>query len=346
MTYEEIITNNCQYHSPTAWWPKFAYHYTDITNAVSILNSGYLYSRENANHLGLMSNENASRQVIDVTRTEALSSARFYFRPLTPTQYYNEGYKHPKIRYSGDEYANIPVPVFLLFDLASVLRSDGVRFSERRQSGYGSPLLEGVEAFSRLNFDYIYSKGAKNFAEEKDYRHAEILGPPAFPIEGSIRNILCRNEIEQTTLLNLLKEKNRKAYNKYKAIIKVCREDMFECNGFFITACRYHDNSISITFADTYAKKRYTEIMTERYGVESLAPLRLQVNLDWILSLTSKDIARHFSTVLSVSYDLSNLLLRDVPFVQHAKALQIRISIDDHIMCFVEPSLEIINLMK
>ena len=94
MSYLEVIQNNCEKHSPVSWWPRFAYHYTDITNVASILKSGYLYSRSNAKELGIMSNDNASRQVIDMTQTEAISCVRFYFRPLTPTQYYNEGYKH------------------------------------------------------------------------------------------------------------------------------------------------------------------------------------------------------------------------------------------------------------
>lgn len=30
------------------WWPKFVFHYTDIKNAVDILQDNYLYSREYA----------------------------------------------------------------------------------------------------------------------------------------------------------------------------------------------------------------------------------------------------------------------------------------------------------
>ena len=90
MTYAEIIQNNCEKVNPS-WWPKFAYHYTDVTNAVSILSSGKLYSRVKAGAKGVMENDNASRQVIDMTETRATSYVRFYFRPLTPTQYHNEG---------------------------------------------------------------------------------------------------------------------------------------------------------------------------------------------------------------------------------------------------------------
>lgn len=89
MSYRNIIADNCKNHSVVSWWPRFAYHYTDITNAVNILSSGFIYSRLNAQQFGVMKNDNASRQVIDVTNFDTVSSVRFYFRPMTPTQYYN-----------------------------------------------------------------------------------------------------------------------------------------------------------------------------------------------------------------------------------------------------------------
>ena len=67
MEYSDIIRDNCVNRSPVSWWPKFAFHYTDVTNAVSILNSGFLYSRADAAQMRVMKNDNASRQVIDMT---------------------------------------------------------------------------------------------------------------------------------------------------------------------------------------------------------------------------------------------------------------------------------------
>lgn len=88
MEYIDIIRDNSENRSPVSWWPKFAFHYTDVTNAVSILSSGFLYSRADATHLRVMKNDNASRQVIDMTDSDVVSKVRFYFRPLTPTQYH------------------------------------------------------------------------------------------------------------------------------------------------------------------------------------------------------------------------------------------------------------------
>lgn len=82
MEYSEIISNNRKNNSSISWWPLYAYHYTNITNAVSILELGRLYSRANAEDLGIMSNDNASRQVIDMTNSDAKQSVRFYFETV------------------------------------------------------------------------------------------------------------------------------------------------------------------------------------------------------------------------------------------------------------------------
>ena len=143
MTYAEIIQNNCERANPS-WWPKYAYHYTDVTNAVSILSSGKLYSRVKAGAKGVMENDNASRQVIDMTETRATSYVRFYFRPLTPTQYHNEGYKHRQIRYDGDINANVPVPVFLLFDLEKLKDDPDYQNPQQPCSGICQVYVNGV----------------------------------------------------------------------------------------------------------------------------------------------------------------------------------------------------------
>ena len=343
MTYEDIISDNCKNHSQVHWWPRFAYHYTDVSNAVSILHSEHLYSRVKATQLGLMQNDNASRQVINMTQTDALSCVRFYFRPLTPTQYYNEGFKHPQLRYDDDPFANIPVPVFFLFDLASILSIPSVRFSEIAQSGYGGRLYSGIEAFSHLNFDYIYSNRIEDIQTTKPYRHAEILHPNALPIEGLLDTILCRNEIERTTLLNMLYETDKHAFRKYQSIIKICKENMFEKNGFYLTDCRYINRSINLAFSDTRAKKRYTQRMREKKGDNPLDELELQIEMEW------KNHREHIyqsSVIIPIDYEnSSSVLITDIPSIPRATLLQIRVSIEDKTLCFVNQSLNSADLI-
>lgn len=333
MTYEDIIRDNCEKHSSINWWPRFAFHYTDVTNAVSILDSGYLYSRADASQLKVMRNDNASRQVIDMTNSGVVSKVRFYFRPLTPTQYYNEGYKHPALRYDRDENANVPVPIFLLFDLEKLLSLPGVQFSGTSQAGYGSEVHSGIEAFSQLNFDYIYDNTYKNFDVTKSYRHAEITHTNSMPIDSCISNILCRNSLERTTLLNLLRKENYKAFLKYKDIIKVPKRDTFENNGFFITDCSYHDNTISISFSDTYSGKRYIEREMEKAGLNDLNPIKVTVRLKWFNSRTVYN-----QESIEIPVDIRHpgvLTVTGLPDIPQAKDISVEVGFDDKLMCYV-----------
>ena len=92
MSYEDIIRDNVNDFGSQAF---YAYHYTDATNAKNILTEGFLYSRQQVVARNLMRNDNASSGVISHTVDSSKDYVRFYFRPLTPTQFYNEGYKHP-----------------------------------------------------------------------------------------------------------------------------------------------------------------------------------------------------------------------------------------------------------
>lgn len=94
--------------SAVNWWPKYIYHYTDLTNAIGILKECKIFSR---NSVGELANENASKDVIEHTSVEVLDYVRFYFRPKTPTQYRNEGFIPRNQRWSN---AHVPIPIFLL----------------------------------------------------------------------------------------------------------------------------------------------------------------------------------------------------------------------------------------
>ena len=326
MTYGEIIRKNCQNIQPS-WWPRYAYHFTDVTNIVSILKSGKLYSRVQANQKGIMENDNASRQVIDMTETRATAYARFYFRPLTPTQYYNEGYKHRQIRYAGDENANVPVPIFLAFDLEQVLLTPGVVFSEQSQAGHGSPLFSGVEAFSNLPFDKIYSDGACN-DEVRKYRHAEILCPDFYPIEDSLRMILCRNECEKATLLNMLSVEDQVAYFRYKGFVRVAREDTFLRNGLYIESIVCHDRMISFEFSSTPKKREFER----KYSQGSLSELTAAFLFQWL----SKKGEVLYSAIREIRIDYTNpdrITFSNLPEISRASTLRITLRIEDKIIC-------------
>ena len=342
--YSQIIRENCEKHSRVAWWPLFAYHCTDVQNAVSILDAGKLFSRADADALGLMCNDNASRQVIQMTKTEAISCVRFYFRPLTPTQYYVEGYKHPQLRYDDDEQANMPVPIFFLFDLGKLLSLPDVKFSEQPQSGYGSELYSGAEAFSKLQFDAIYSSGGGDIEKTKRFRHAEILHQGSLPIDACLHSILCRNSVERLTLLELLQERNSFAFQKYKDKIKVYNDRLFENNGLFVADMGYRAGVVSVRFADSREKQLYTRTMQRRNEQESLRPLRVQLLLDWV---NARKALHHSTTELKIDYaDPPILTFRDLPAVKGAQTLRMQLLIEGNLMCRMERPLENAVILK
>lgn len=292
-----------------------------------------------------MHNDNASRQVIDMTNPDVVSKVRFYFRPLTPTQYYNEGYKHPELRYDGDENADVPVPIFLLFDLEKLLCMTDVQFSETSQAGYGSEVYSGVEAFSKLNFDYIYDNSFDRFEETKAYRHAELMHPNSMPIEPCISHILCRNSLERTTLMNLLRETNRIAFERYKNLIKVYNRNTFENNGIFITDCSYNKNAISISFSDTYASKLYIERMMRKNEISDLKPIKVRVMLKWFNARTvfwQESIKAH----IDVRNTGSILTIKGLPEIRQAKSIGITVYFDDMLMCYITQPLDSSEVWK
>lgn len=337
MSYKRIIDNNCQkYHS---WWPKFAFHYTDISNAINILKSGYLYSRNTANELQVMNNENANRQVIDMTNAEALSNVRFYFRPLTPTQYHNEGYKHRQIRY---EEANVPIPIFFLFKLDKLLELRKLKFSTQSQSGYGAECFSGLREFEKLNFEQIYKSGKmENPEEEKKFRQAELMYPVKMEVSDDLLYvIICRNEVEKATLLNLLKEQDVDSFRKYKNRIKVNKVDLFQKNGLFITNCNYHNNVFNINFSDYAAKYKYAKDRAQKLEIDLNELEDIPVKF-WFQWTNGSEIVNEFTTKVYINYlNPRPIIFNNRRTIKGAKYFQTKVYIEDKLMGFIGQPLE------
>lgn len=333
MTFKEIIQKNCETAS-VKWWPRYAYHYTDVSNAVNILSTGYLYSRIKAREAKVMENDNASIQVINMTESAATSFARFYFRPLTPTQYYNEGFKHEQIRYCDDENANVPIPVFFLFELERLLSESLTKFSEFSQAGHSAPIYSGTEKFEKLDFGKIYSNGYVE-DEIRKYRHAEILYPNAYRIDSSLKFILCRNEIEKATLMTLLKKKDFISYKKYKNIIKICKSDMFECNGLYLKDVSFGIGSISFTFTDTYLKSKYEQSQMEKHDCDSLSLVSAEFLFKWS-SGNGHSIAE-LSFEKKIDYQTpGRIVFSQLPEYKGAKNITVTLIIEEKLICYIE----------
>lgn len=343
MNYRDIIAKNCAIHSRVSWWPKFAYHCTNVLNAVNILKEGRLLSRATARSLNKMKNDNASRQVIELTDAEVVSHVRFYFRPKTQTYYHQEGFKHLNVRYKEDKHVNIPVPVFFLFDLEKLLSYPGVEFSEKTLAGRRGATYSGVESFSQLQFHHIYDNDKRTYDESSKYRQAEILAPDSFDFSGCLSRILCRNEVELVTLLNILKKDAPECFDKYSNIIKVYSEDTFFKNGLFVEACDYYDGAIFIEFYHRQESLDYVKKYNK--DKKNLNPISVDIELDWVDSDMNVIKQIHATTNINYLNPLS-CKITHLPCIEGAVNLGVRVYFEKELMCYVIHSLQDSELIE
>ncbi|WP_419939311.1 DarT ssDNA thymidine ADP-ribosyltransferase family protein [Candidatus Palauibacter sp.] len=175
------------------------YHYTDVSNAINILNGGVLYSRAGAKARGLMVHENANLAIIAGTNQDHLDFVRLYFRPRTPTQYVNEGIKPPAERGSG----HCPVPVFFVFDLVKVVGRDDARFSSGTLASYRHGHSDRRDYFMKtIPWRDVYGDGLPRSDVAKKARGAEVVIPGSLPIHPVLRGIFCRSLGERVTLMD------------------------------------------------------------------------------------------------------------------------------------------------
>ena len=325
MDLRKLIDQNCK-QSQIPWWPHFAFHFTDVMNAVSILNTGFIFCRADA--ASYMQNDNAARKVIDLTKASVKEFVRFYFRPLTPTQYYNEGFKHPQIQYQG---ANVPVPLFFIYDLAQMMEEQGFLISGKTQAGHAEEPLNGIEAFQKLDFDKIYSYGVESAGENKKFRQAELLYPHRWPVGKSLYRIVCRNQLEKELFLELLRKGSSCDVECFLPYITVFEKDLFYSNGLFMTNIECIGDRLILSFSDTLAKQEYMELNMQRCGEQKLEPLPLMMTLIWKklgYILERKERSYLFD------YSWCSLSFKGLPQIEEADTLEVEVYIgkEKHIM--------------
>lgn len=101
-------------------WSGYIYHFSHIENALKIIDSQRIYSRKSA-----MNTVDSASTVVH-RRDTSHDYARFYFRPQTPTQYYNECLGADIDLRNFDQAQKLglpkcPIPVFFRFNLQEVL---------------------------------------------------------------------------------------------------------------------------------------------------------------------------------------------------------------------------------
>jgi len=237
------------------WWSDFIFHFTNINNAASILNSNYLYSRNFVNQHNLMLNDNADKTVIQSKTPEPHKDyVRFYFAAKTPTQYHNEGIKSGKELLHG---AHCPIPVFFLFDFISILSINGVKFSSGNIANHRANIYSNIADLCKLEFENIYKDGSSTNNHERYCRHAEVLVQDKLQLNDSlIKHILVRSKAEKETLLFLLSSQSK---IKYGNKIKISTNGIYFSDRYFLDRVVLLDSgNIEFLFLNHNQNKDFT----------------------------------------------------------------------------------------
>jgi len=286
---------SAHFHGAQNWWTKYLFHFTDISNALSILEYQALLSRNKANDLGLMKNDNANDDVIAKTFYKYQNYARLYFAPSTPTQYNNEGFK-PKdtIHYN----AHCPMPIMFVFHFSRVFMIDGIKFTDGNLATHPN-IYNNIFDLEKLNFNLVYHRTYFS-SEERDSiinaRHSEILVKEQLPLEKNLKLIAVRSEAEKETFLYLLPLHLRTIYqdkiyiqprpmifinnwlyvNKVSIIDNILHIEWHGCRDFYACIDKY-ELKISIRNSSTSLQK---SLIKEQWYHQN-NPMKIQLSEDF-----------------------------------------------------------------
>lgn len=225
------------------WWTKYLFHFTDISNALLILETGSIYSRDKVHELDLMKNDNANDSVIANTSEIHKKYVRLYFGPSTPTQYSNEGIK-PKDCIS--ENAHCPIPIMFVFDFIKIFMLDEIKFTDGNLATQPN-IFNDVKDLEKLDFNMIYHRTwfePQDRAKIINARHSEVLVKNELSLEDNLSVVVVRSEAEKETLLYQMDDELRDIYQK-KIFIQP-QTGIFINEWFYINNVSIIDNIIHI----------------------------------------------------------------------------------------------------
>lgn len=147
------------------------YHFTHLYNAIEVIKSRKILSRNRAKELGLLQYDSAGSVI--QRSCSAHPYARFYYRPCTPTQYYNEalgadsklGYfnkkgdwksKYTKAKNLG--LPKCPIPVFFRFDIDEIISKmpNNCYYSDRNMQANEAHIYKILNNPYQLSTSYLY----------------------------------------------------------------------------------------------------------------------------------------------------------------------------------------------
>lgn len=197
-----------------SWWPDFLFRVDDVVAASKILQSGRLLSRAQAAKEGVLVDDAASPIVIGNTSEKWKEYVRLHFRPKTPTQFANEGFRPREVCRLGG--AHCPAPIVMLFDAADVLTRQGTKFSDGNLAAGSSLIGEDAAFLRKIPFQKVYhSKPLMDEATKHNilyHRQAEVIIPRELDL-SALRFIGCRSQAEYETLIHMLSPQDRQKWS-------------------------------------------------------------------------------------------------------------------------------------
>lgn len=265
-------------------WKGSIYHFSHIDNAVEIIKNRKIQSRNKADIRG-----DAAGNVVHL-RGDAHDYARFYFRPHTPTQFYNEflgkntsdGYDnrdhgwvswYEKARSLG--FPKCPIPIFFRFSLKEVLfeNKNECCISNGNMQTSSTQFGSIEKMINKFGFEDLYYTPPQ-YATKEDYNRYRKYAQQEFLVKDELSfdnfkdfEIVCPSETDRNLLINLLGKEhrsifakivvNRSYYNYQNPRVKIEEEENelyistnFDGDGYFVINGISHLTGIEILNGD------------------------------------------------------------------------------------------------
>lgn len=293
------------------WWTKFVFHYNDINNIVSILNSGKLYSRDKVKELKLLKTDIANDDVINHTSEKVDKYARLYFGAKTPTMYNNEGLI-PKNDIKNN--AHCPIPIFLLFGFVDVLSLDEIWFSNGNMGVNNIEVYNDITKLDSLEWKYIYHRESLyqvDNARHINYcRNAEVLVKHELNVYDALKWICVRSKADKDSLLNLVSKPTKK---KIKDKIKIFTSDgLFHNKRLYINSVEIDNKQINIEFTNAnnqeFILSGIATSLSDGKVLNKTKSFKIKSNIKFILDGLDSSIGIHFVLKIDENIVYDNIL--------------------------------------
>ncbi len=290
------------------------YHFTHLYNAFNIIRNREILSRNMAN--GIFAN--AAGNLVNGRKT-AHDYARFYFRPQTPTQFYNEclgmdsesGYMKEWKYWDGKNWKyesewksyyhkyeqlglpKCPMPVFFEFDIKEILTkfSNNCYYSTGNMQTNWAQVKKVTDSPSDLNTSYLYSTIDDGVEIYKDYAQQEFLVDNVLDFnELKSFRIICFDDEQATILKDLLGDD------------KICRHITTNNNGI------YHRNNRQLHIYD----KDESIALSADYKGSACFKVRCD-NVELLDVVNTDNITMSSNTVIE-AYPTMEILKTNMPY--------------------------------